>query len=122
MPNLTPAEVLRAAAEQIEKDPAKWSKDFFVNKQTGCRCALGFIAYALDPGFVASNPYDLPDPAQRRVAAAAIGLLEDFLADEYLLDVSDWGDEPPVGWWNDWRATDAAEVAAAMRGAAERAR
>lgn len=117
----TPADVLRAAADWFEEDPARWGQEWYLDPKTGCRCTLGAIAYVVHP-----DDKDC-DPQYVKVAVAkeAVAALEDYLLNEvgFVRNFSDPDVDfgPYVGDWNDAPDRTVADVVAALRAAADRA-
>lgn len=118
---MTPAEVLRRASEAYRNGDIQWGQEWFRHPDTNCRCALGAVAYALDPDEPEGNPrYTGP------AGHDATGILADHLVDEcgaircvgedemesVIETVAAWNDEPD-------RTPD--EVIAALEAASERA-
>lgn len=117
----TPADVLRAAADQLDAHPEMWGRDFWRDPATGCRCSGGLIAYVIAPDDGDGDPFGLTDTAQRHLAEAAIELFEAHVLPELLDEFGGdgLGTEPLIGLWNDRIARDAAHVAETMRAAAD---
>lgn len=122
----TPAGVLTAAADWLEEDPTRWGRDYFVNPENGCRCALGTIAHVVDPHNADDDPWFISQLSQDAVRALA-----DYLVDQpNVRDLRhlhpDLGERNAhvqiVGGWNDDERHTVTDVIAALRGAAERAR
>lgn len=126
----TAAQVLRAAALILDAHPEMWGRDLWLNKDTGCRCLGGLIAYVIDPDDADGDPYGLGDHSKhsaRLLAAAAIALFEEHVRPELVDRYGEDGvrdaakGEPLIGLWNDRLATGPAHVAETMRAAADSA-
>lgn len=114
--------VLNAAADWLEQ-PGNWGKGYFVDPDTGCRCALGAIALTGNPNEPSGDPtYGNP------LGDAAAHAFADYLVDELGAPSCFYGDDEEqsftldvletVGGWND--AQDSPEpVVAALRACAE---
>lgn len=132
-PTPTPAVVLRAAAEGYRAGAIAWGRNVLIDPVTHCRCALGALAWALDPDDEDGDPRWVTGTELRGVAQQAIDGLADYIVTE--LDASEAVDvqetasgeevrvrDPfeTIGDWND-RQGSSAPVVAALRAAAERA-
>lgn len=113
----TPAAVLRAAASYFETDPTRWGRHFYRNSKTGCRCALGGIAWAVDPD---DEDGDLSIYAYGPSFAAA-ALLMDYLIIEVGVPCEIPTPVCVVGAWNDDERTGVTDVITGLRAAADRA-
>jgi len=126
---VTPADVLRATAAAYRNDDIEWGRDYFINLETGCRCALGGITYAVEPDDPDGNPFLINSEGDGRITAEAAAEFADYLVD--VLDAPDAGSRDRYGYWlrdhievvgkwNDDPARTLDEVLAALDAAADR--
>lgn len=120
----TPQHVLRRTALALETGEIRWGPGDFYQPDTGCRCTLGGIAYAVDPGTLASNPLWIRDPMGRTLARLAAHALAEWVTQR--LDGvpafdrdNDLDPLETVAEWNDRRERTAADVIEALYDAAE---
>lgn len=121
---LTPADVLRRAAWGFRAHQIDWGPGWFLDPHTGCRCALGGIAWAVDPSNEDGNPFFV-SPALRVVAEVAVQALADHLIEEHGVPAcrTDGAFDPveTVGGYNDQDDMIVDRIIAALEAAAERA-
>jgi hypothetical protein len=114
---MTPAGVLRGAADWLAEDPSRWGRDFFIAPDTQCRCAAGAVAWVLDPSDSEGNPTELRDPEKTDLGWYALDVLANYLTYHQGAPLADDSVET-VAYFNDDPDTDAVKVIAALRGAA----
>ena len=112
---LTPADVLNRAADWFAEDPARWTRGSYV--LDGCRCALGGLAWVLDPEDPDGDPLKLRSREATELGQATVDFLADFLADFYNMPVAVESPDETVANWNDEQKT-AAPIIGALRAAA----
>ena len=96
---------LRAAADVLERDG--WTQNTNLNEETGCRCAMGALAYVASNGETSHDGVLRDTPRDIRLRAAT-GPLVDLINNGITM-------------WNDTPGRTAAEVVAALRAAADKA-
>lgn len=113
-----PAELLNAAADWLEADPARWGRDWFVDKK-GCRCAAGAIAYAANPD---RDTEEGGNPNTGDGSYDAVEVFADYLVHALGAPRCEAMQESEpietVGGWNDDPARTPAQVIDALRDAA----
>lgn len=118
---MTPAQVLRRAAEAYRNGDIKWGQNWFRDPDTGCRCAGGALAFAV--GSDEDDPTEASHASDSAMWALAQYLVDELGAprvltdpDEDVMDVVE-----TVGGWNDDPARTPDQVIAALEAASERA-
>lgn len=99
----TPDAVLDAAADYFAADPDRWGRDAFIDRETHCRCAMGGIAYVIDPLDWDANPTQMRNWGKTELGRQCVLQLSNYLVDYYGVEphiddnvvtiVSDWNDE-----------------------------
>lgn len=128
---LTPAAILRRAADGLRTGRITWGVDNYIG-DNGCRCALGAVAWAADPADADGDPNWI-DPEVRRAAQEAADALAAFLVMEWGAPAAGHHEEPTpgreifvldpvetVGGWNDMDGRTEADVINALTFAAAR--
>lgn len=113
--DMTPADVLRGAADWFAEDPARWGRDYFIFND--CRCAAGAIAWVLDPSDPEGNPTELRDPERCDLGMYATDVLANYLTDHRGAPLT-YDPVETVANFNDDPDTTVADVLTAFRGAA----
>lgn len=115
--DMTPADVLRGAADWLAEEPARWGLGYFIAPFTKCRCAAGAIAWVLDPSDREGNPTELRDPERCDLGSYAMDVLANYLTDHRGAPLADDVVES-VATFNDDPDTTVDAVIAALRAAA----
>lgn len=113
---LSPEDVLRATADYFEQDTARWGQEWLLDRRTGCRCALGGIAFVVDPDDLDADPFHLHDGGD--VAEDAVHLLRAYLLAEGIASAELPSAFHVVGGWNDEPGRTVHEVIGTLRAAA----
>lgn len=111
---ITAQALLRGAARAYRTGEITWGVDWFFDPTSGCRCALGGIAYAADPSNLHGDPRFVN--VHRYQAGAAVEAFAEYLATERgvprAVEDGETDAIETVGGWNDDRITDAEIIVA----------
>jgi hypothetical protein len=121
---MTPAGVLRQAADWFAEDPTRWGKKFFINPVDGCRCALGGVAQVIAPRDLDGDPTKLLDYESTELGLWVADFLADYLVDQFSVPVAESvvpgdGAVETIANWNDEEERDAIDVIVVLRAAAD---
>ena len=124
---MTTADVLRATAKAFSNGEIAWGQEWFIKlpevDDCGARCALGGIAYAVDPGDLDGNPFFI-EPGLRVLSVAAAVDLASYLIEELgasrCMTDGEFDVVETVGGWNDEPGRTVEQVVAALEAAAAR--
>lgn len=120
MATLSPAGVLRQAADWLGNDPTRWGRDAFIDPLTKCRrCAAGAISWVLAPLDTDGDPMNLRTYyANADLARETVDVFAHWLMNYADVALNDNPVEV-IAEYNDAATRVAGHVIAAMRDAAD---